>query len=376
MGAWRIMETSAAVAALLCATRASGGTVVEPIARLSLEGGYDSNPLYNGRAGEGTARVSPDVGLRLHDPLWDLRGSYGGDFVYFERSAPGGIWNQRGALWLDARPTRRSMLSGNVQVAQAFDPAGLARVGVFRTGRQSALLVTGRGKVEWRADRTVWVAGTMNERTVVFDDRSGGAMHAPGAEALWRVGGHRIELGGAYGFGMFQSFVPGQPDETAFSHAIRARARWQATRHASVNAWAGPALWLPQAGSSAMVPEAWVELLLATRGLDLRTNVGRGLGLGATAHPGLVDAWEVGVERRLARRYFARGAGGFWRSGTVPRDADAVIGYAAEAEAGMRFQDGVRLSLAAANYGRLDSAEQQYARTTIGLRLGWELPVR
>ena len=375
MGAWRILETAAAAAALLCATRASGGTVVEPIARLFLEGGYDSNPLYDGGSGEGTARLSPDVGLRLHAPLWDLRGTYGGELVYLERTASGGIWNQRGALSLDARPTRRSSLSGNVQLAQAFDPAGLARVGVFRVGRQRALVVAGRARLEWRADRMMYVGGTMLERTVVFEDGSGGAMHAPGVEALWRFE-HRVDFGAAYGLGVFQSFSPAQASETALSHAVRARARWRATRHASVNAWAGPALWLPQGASSAVVPEAFVELLLATRGLDLRMNVGHGLGIGATAHPGLVDAWEVGAERRFGRSYFARGEGGFWRSGTVPRGADAVVGYAAGSEAGIRFQDGLRLSLAAANYGRLDGAGGQFRRTTVGLRLGWELPVR
>jgi len=375
MGAWRILETAAAAAALLCAARASGGTVVEPIARLFLEGGYDSNPLYDGSAGEGTARLAPDVGLRLHAPLWDLRGTYGGELVYLERTASGGIWNQRGALSLEARPTRRSSLSGNVQLAQAFDPAGLARVGVFRAGRQRALVVVGRAQLEWRADRTTYVGGTMRERAVVFEDGSGGAMHAPGVEALWRLE-QRVDLGAAYGLGVFQSFSPAQASETAFSHAVRARARWRATRHASVNAWAGPALWLPQGASSAVVPEAYVELMLATRGLDLRMNVGHGLGLGATAHPGLVDAWEVGAERRFGRSYFARGEGGLWRSGTVPRGSDAVLGYAAGGEAGIRFQDGLRLSLAAANYGRLDGSGEQFRRTTAGLRLGWELPVR
>ncbi len=376
MGAWRIVETAAIAAALLCATRASGGTVVEPIARLYLEGGYDSNPLYDGGAGAGMARVSPDLGLRLHAPLFDLRGMYGGDLIYSERAAPGGTWNQRAALSLAARPTRRTELSSSAQFAQAFDPAGLARVGVFRVGRQQAVVLVGRGRFEWRADRTVELAGTMLERMVLFDDGTGGAMHAPGVEALWLFG-RRLHLGAAYGLGVFQSFQPAPGrDVTALAHAARARARWQATRHVSLNAWAGPALWLPEGGSSAIVPEAFVEMLLATRGFDLRVNVGHGLGLGATAHPGLVDAWEFGLERRFSRRYFVRGEGGLWRSGTVPRGTDAVLGYAAGGEVGMRFQDGVRVSFAAANHGRLETGAERYRRTTVGLRLGWELPMR
>ena len=375
MGAWRISGTVAAAAALLCATRASGGTVVEPIARLSLEGGYDSNPLYDGGASSRSARISPDVGLRLHAPLWDLRGTYGGELVYLDPAAPGGIWNQRGALSLAARFTRRTTFSGAAQLSQAFDPAGLARVGVFRTGRQKALVIAGAGRLDWRADRRVDTGITYVERTVLFDDGSGGAMHAPTAEALWRFG-RRLLLGGAYGFGVFQSFEPApRRDDTALSHAVRARIRWQATRHVSLNAWGGPALWLPAEGSS-IVPEAFAEALLATRGLDVRVTVGHGLGIGATARPGLVDSLEFGAERRYGRRWFVRGDGGMWRSGTVPSGSDAVVGYAVGGEGGMRFENGVRLSLAGARYGRTDDSSGEFDRTTVGVRLGWELRLR
>jgi len=314
------------------------------------------------------------VGLRLHPPLWDLRGTYGGELIYFERSAPGGIWNQRAALSLEARPTRRSTLAGAAQFQQIVDPAGLAQVGVFRTGRQGALIIVGRGRLEWAAERTEVAAGTFNERTVLFDDGSGGAMHAPGVEALWRYG-RTLQLGAAYGFGMFQSFEPAPgTDENAFSHAVRARATWRATRHISLNSWVGPALWLPGTGSKAVVPEAFVEMLIATRALDLRVNAGHSLGLGATAHPGLVDALEFGLERRFTRRYFVRGAGGLWRSGAIPSGSDALTGYAVTSEMGMRFHDGLRLSLAAGNYGRLE--DERFQRTTVALRVGWELPMR
>jgi hypothetical protein len=211
---------------------------------------------------------------------------------------------------------------------------------------------------------------------VLFADGSGGALHAPGVEALWRRG-RRLLLGAAYGFGMFQSFEPApRQDETGFSHALRARARWQATRHVSVNAYAGPALWLPSAGDAAVVPEAFVELLLATRGLDLRANLAHGLGIGASANPGVVDALELGAERRFGRRYFMRGAGGLWRSGTAPAGDDSVTGYAVAGEGGIRFENDVRVALTAAQYGRVDGRASEFNRTTVGLRVGWELPVR
>src|SRR5512134_1031677 len=119
MGAWRMVGAAAALAALLCATRASGGMVVEPIARLYLEGGYDSNPLHDGGAAARSARLSPDVGLRLRAPPWDLRGTYGGELVYLDSASSDGMWNHRAGLALDARPTRRTALSGGLQLSQA-----------------------------------------------------------------------------------------------------------------------------------------------------------------------------------------------------------------------------------------------------------------
>src|SRR5512146_1849066 len=111
MGAWRI-RMAVVLAALLRATTAAAGTVMEPIARLSLEGGYDSNALYDGRSADSVGRVAPELGLRLHDPQFNLNTSYGGEYVYFERLAPGGVWNHRPSLTLDARPTFRTTLTG------------------------------------------------------------------------------------------------------------------------------------------------------------------------------------------------------------------------------------------------------------------------
>jgi hypothetical protein len=373
MGAWRIGK-AVVVAALLRAMPAAAGTVMEPIARLSLEGGYDTNPLYDGRSADNVGRISPDVGLRLHDPLWDLRTTYGGELVYYERLAPGGTWNHRGAVSLQARPTYRTSVAGDLRLSQAFDPAALAAAGVFRTGRQRALVVGGRARADWRVDELRDVAATFAERTVSFQDGTGGAMHAPGIEALQLLD-RRLSVGAAYGFGLFQSFNPGRPDEVAYAHAARLRARWRAERHVAVDAWAGPALWLPK-GSAAIVPEAFVEVLVATRGLDLRVNAGHALGIGATAQPGIVDSLELGGERRFGRDWFVRGDGGVWRSGTAPTDAYAVTGYAVAGEAGAILGGGLRLSVTGAHFARADSSAPQYRRTMVGLRLGWELRMR
>src|SRR5512138_253137 len=281
MGARRRLGMTAACAvALGLATRAAGETVLDPIARLTLEGGYDSNALYDGSGPDQSERISPELGLRVHDELWDWKGSYRADWIRYERFAPRGILNHAAALSLDATPTRRLTLRGAVRSSYAFDPIGLAMVGVFRTGRQSALLVGGTARAEYRLTPRVDVAATAAERTVRFDDRTGGAMHQPGVEALYRAT-PRLSTGAAYQLGVFQSFDPGR-DTLAFSNAVKARARYRATRHLTVEAAAGPAAWHGPDGS-AVVPEASLEALAASRGWDLRVGLAHGLGIGSTA---------------------------------------------------------------------------------------------
>jgi hypothetical protein len=201
-------------------------------------------------------------------------------------------------------------------------------------------------------------------------------MHQPGVELLRRTD-RRLSLGGAYAFGVFQSFFPGPvPNDLSLSSSVRARARWRAERHLAVEAWAGPALWSPRGGHSAVLPEAYVEVLVATRGLDLRANAGHALGLGATAQPGIVDSLEFGGERRFGRTWFVRGDGGLWRSGAAPTGAYAVTGYAVEGEAGRILVGGLRLSVRGAHFARADSSDPAFRRTIVALRLSWELPAR
>jgi hypothetical protein len=57
----------------------------------------------------------------------------------------------------------------------------------------------------------------------------------------------------------------------------------------------------------------------------------------------------------------------------VPSGDGGVTGYAVGGEGGLRFENDVRLSLTAAHYGRADESTAAFSRTTVGLRLGWEL---
>ncbi|HEX9050625.1 MAG TPA: hypothetical protein VF841_08850 [Anaeromyxobacter sp.] len=374
MGAWRRLGAAAACAAVLgVATRAAAETVLDPIARLTLEGGYDSNALYDGSGSDQMQRISPELGLRVHDELWDWKGSYRGDWLRYDRFAPGGLWNHAAALSLDATPTRRWTLKGALRGSYAFDPIGLAMLGIFRTGRQSALMVGGAGRAEYRLTPRVDVAGTLTERTVRFDDGTGGAMHQPGVEALYRTT-RRLSLGAAYQFGVFQSFDVVR-DEIAYANAVKARARWRESRLVTIEAAAGPAAWQGP-GGTAIVPEASLELLAATRMWGLRAAVAHGLGIGSTAQPALVDALEFGGDRHVGRRWLLHADGGVWRSGIAPGGSEAVTGWGVNGEAGMRLGRDVRLSIAASHFGRLDTAAPELRRTTVGLRLAWELPGR
>ncbi|WP_242394589.1 hypothetical protein [Anaeromyxobacter oryzisoli] len=364
----------ASAAVLLGPARAAASTEAEPIARLTLEGGYDSNALYDGR-GDRTGRISPELGLRLRAPLWELDGLYLGDFLLYDRLAPGGIWNHRGLVKLSATPSRRLVVALDARGGHAFDPVGLAQMGVFRAGEQSAWVLQARGRSDYRVTERVDAAVTVAERTVIFQDQNGGAMHAPGAELLYRLD-RRLSLGGAYAFGVYQGFEPGA-DTLAFSHGLRARARYRLSRHLLADAFAGPAYWSGPDGR-ALVPEAGVELQLSNRQWDLRVGLQHGLGIGTTARPGLVDSIEVGFVRRLGttRTFDVRGDGGIWRSGEAPSGANATTGYAAAGELGWRVARPLRLALHVSHYDRLDVQTATLRRTTVGLRLGWSSDVR
>lgn len=374
MGAPGCTRRAALCAVLLCAAaRASASPVVEPIARFTLEGGYDSNVLYDGSGGDRVGRVSPDVGLHFRDHTWDLRTVYGLDYLVYDQLQPGGTWNHRGLVALEAHPTRRLELRGNFRGAYAFDPVGLAQMGIFRTGRDSAFILHGRGRAEYRATERVDVAATLSEETIRFEDRTGGALHQPGVEVLYRMD-RRLSLGAGYVLSFFQEFDRGGT-EWANAHGARARARYALSRRLTVNAYAGPALWL-KGREAVVVPEGSVELLGSSRNWELRTQLAHGLSIGNTARPGLVDWMEVGLARRFAHRYELRGDGGIWRSGRAPGGEDAVTGYAVSSEAALLVGGGVRLALAATHFARIDDRSSALRRTTLGLRLGWTLPER
>jgi len=375
VGAWRRTGRAVLCAVLLAAaTRSRASTVAEPIARLSLEGGYDSNALYNGSGSDRTTRVSPDLGLRLRDHLFDFRASYGGDWVYYQRLAPSGFWNQRALLALDTRLTPRTRLVADFRGYLSMDAIGLAAMGIFNTGQSQVGVLNGDVRYTYRAEPALDLAGVLTDRTVIFGNRTGGSMHQPSFEALKHWGGERLALGGAYAFSVFQEYDPGTT-VLSYAHALRGRMIFFFTRAIHVDAYAGPAFW-HEGGQRALVPEAGATLYGHSREYDFRLMVQHGLGIGLTARPGLVNNMEFGVVRRFQRRYELHADGGVWNSGLAPSGQFAVTGYGVSGEAALLVGGGVRLGIAAAHFGRVDPRVAQFDRTTLGLRLRWELRER
>lgn len=371
MGVRGLLGASALAIALL-AQVAGAETQFEPILRLGLEGGHDSNVLFDGR-GDDRARITPEVGLRLRDPLWTFAGVYGFDYLQFRRLKPGDVWNHHGELALVGTPTERTRVTGLLHADYVQDQLGLAQAGIIRTGESRALLLRGGTRVEYAFDRKLLLAGDVTERLVRFRDGAGGAMHAPSVELLQALS-ERFRLGGAFASSVFQDFTPARTT-LAYSQALRLRARYQLTRFLVADGFAGPAFWSGPDGR-ALVPEAAVELRVTERDWDLRASVSHRLGLGSTAIPSLGDSVEFGTERRFGRKFDLRADGGLWHAGDVPTEKNATTWLAVSGEAGWYVTRELRLSAAAAHLVQLGRSSSELRRTTVGIRMGWELPHR
>lgn len=362
----------ALAAVALHAPAARAETQVEPIARLTLEGGYDSNVLFDGRSDTKT-RASPELGVRLRAPLWIANGVYGADYLNYRKLQPNGVWNHHLSLDLHSSVTERLRVRGVFVGTYATDPVGLAQAGVFRAGEVRALTAAALAHSEYDATRLLLVGGDLNARVVRFEDRTGGAMYAPSVELLRRLS-ERFLVGGAFASSLFQDFDPAG-DRLAFAQAIRARGRYHLTRFLEADVFAGPALWSGPRGRS-IVPEASAELRLVERDWALRLTAAHRLGLGTTAAPGLVDSIEAASERRFGRTFDLIGYGGLWRTGDVPSGNHSTLGYSVSAEGGWYVTRELRLALAASYLARLDNSSPLLRRATLGIRMGWILPAR
>jgi hypothetical protein len=362
------------VAAMLCAgTRAAASVQVDPVARLSLEGGYDSNVLYDGK-GSGVARVSPDLGLQLRDHAWSFGAMAGADLLAYPTPiGPTGaetVWNERGTLAFHMRATERLRFDATASGTYANDPVGLARLGIFGSTSTTGLVARADLRGAWRLDPEWTTAGTFAEYVVRFGDGTGSAAHTPGIELTKQLG-HRLEMGGAYRFDYFQSFTPATGDATAHELLWLMRHRW--TRHLNLEAQAGPAFWNPAKGYTKVLPQALVQLLGADRRGDLRLTLKHGVGLGIFGTPGLFDSAEGAFTWHATQKIQLHADGGVWRSGDIPWGSNAATGYGLEGELAYFFLRNVKVALAASRFARLDAGTSLYDRNIVGFRVGWEL---
>ncbi|BDG08197.1 hypothetical protein [Anaeromyxobacter paludicola] len=351
---------------------ARAATVVEPAARLVLEGGYDSNVYLDGRGGDRMGRVSPDVGVLVKDHLYRLGLGYGADLLLYPTLVSHAVTNHRGELRLDWRPARRWTAELDAKGTYTLDPVGLAQVGVLAKGGQ-ALLLRGGARVAWRAEKPLRLALTFQERAVRFDDGTGAAAHVPGVEAAWILS-ERDELAAAYRLDLFRP-IGATAFQGAEAHEAKAIYRRKLDRRYALELEGGPALWT-RGGQVSVVPEGAATLLYNHRWVDLRFTAQHGLALGALAHPGLYDAVEAGVAWRAGRTWRLAADSGVWRGGDVPTGDNAVTGYLLGGELTYLFGNGLSMGVAASRFARFDDPSPAHARNLVGLRVGWELKPR
>ncbi|HTP26343.1 MAG TPA: hypothetical protein VMK12_11880 [Anaeromyxobacteraceae bacterium] len=364
---------AAIVAAILCTSVPAAATVqVDPVARLTVEGGYDSNALYNGRGGD-MSRVSPDLGIEARDHTWRLNLLAGGDLLMYEQNSNSPIWNERGSLVYHSQFAPRLMADAKLNATYASDPIGLAKLGIF--SQQGAFVATGGARVAWRIDPFWKATGTFDESLVRFNDGTGAASHVPGLEVT-RALSERLEVGGIYRFDVFDTL--GGPVQTSLANELFSVARYRFSHHGTLEGQVGSALWRSFTGSTSVLPEAALQLMVDEERLrrEVRVTLRHGVGLGLLAAPGLFDTAEVALTTRLSRRIEFHVDGGLWRSGDIPWGANGVTGYGMEGEVAWLFASGFRLGLAASRFARADSTVTTFNRNTVGLRFGWELPHR
>lgn len=373
MGTRRLGQAVVLAAVLCSGARAAASVQVDPLARLSLEGGYDSNVMYDGR-GAGVGILAPDLGLQLRDHTWSFGALAGGDLLAYPSAAAARsaqtVWNQRGKLVLHLTPSARFKFDGDASATYASDPVGLARLGIFGAGATTGLVARAGLRGAWRLDHDWTVAGTFAEYVVRFGDGTGSASHTPGVELARRIG-HRLDMGAIYRFDYFQSLTAGTGHATAHEAQWLLRYRW--TRHLTLEVQAGPAFWNPAAGSTQVLPQAMAQLLGASRAGDLRLTLRHGVGLGIFGTPGLFDSAEGAFTWKITRKVQLHADGGLWRSGDIPWGANGATGYGLEGELAYFVLRNVKVALAGSRFARLDAGTSLYDRNIVGLRVGWEL---
>jgi hypothetical protein len=379
----KILPALATLSLAIPAGMAGAAPRAEPVARLVLEGGHDSNVLYRGMGADTVGRISPELGLAMEDHLWGARAIYGGDWIHHRTMPVADTWNHRGELGLDAHPLRALRFTTDISGAYAVDPAGMARMGVFLPARMDpapALILRADARAGWRLGRAFELGLTQRERAVLLEPSEGamgGALHASGIEALW-VRGPRDRAGLAYRLDAFQrgslSGLSRERSDVALAHELKGIWRREVERHIALELEAGPAFWDGWAGEAlTAIPEAALRLLAESRRGALHLGARHGLSLGSLASPRVMDELELALLGRLGRSVTVRVQGAVYRSGAAPSNTGRTVGLLGEGEIRFRLGAGTHLGAFVSRFNRLDDPSPALARTVAGLRVGWEL---
>ncbi len=355
---------------------------VEPILRLAAEQRYDDDVLLSqatGAPGAYLTKIMPQVGLKLAQPTVRFDGLYGADILI--RDAGGQVsFDQRAALLLQTRPSRRAEVDAVAQFWDTTDPLSLPRFGLART---LARIIYGRAEVGWRqtfAPRWSFVLGYRFEGAKVDEPaHPAGFLNAPAVAIEHRLT-RRADIGADY---RVQLFKFGSNNAIAQSPGVLWR--YRLSRSATIRLSAGAAFYVEHQHpeKNGVVPrfEVAVTQRITSRvdwiflaGHDLVGASGFSTAVWAD-YANLTISWQVLQKLRLF------GYGSFFRNGAMPNvgvfplgwNHDGVAaGYGFGAGAEWRFNRNVAVQ---ASYDRidqvggLDTGQTSLTRNIVAARL-------
>ncbi|HYO51681.1 hypothetical protein [Archangium sp.] len=346
-GSWKRWLAAAAVVGT--SPVALAATVVEPRARVSLEGRYDDDFRLND-AGEASGqlmtKVTPRLGLDMKDPTLKLESFYAADLLVRHGSGRVSL-DHRGGLSVRKLLSRRLRVEVSGSIYRVTDPASLPRDSV---GRSAEPVLYGQSRVylSGRLSRRVDVGiGYGFEGVKVLEvGRVPGLVHTPFVEA-WLRATRRLSLGVEY---RYQGFLFGESFEQA--HGVFGALRYRLSRQTTFTARGGPVAFDGKDGTRGVIPRVKLELLHEAGPFDLGFVAGHDL-VGASGFTNVLWADYAGLvfNRHFNHRVSLYGAASFFRNGRAPGegaftwDGSARVSQGYVLGAGLEFKINRYLSI-------------------------------
>ena len=322
----RIAAAASLLGPLALPVAAAAGTVHGPIARLRVEGRYDQNLIDDG--GDAAGLVQPMFGWRLQNPTTEIEASYAADLIgYAEGGAERGGMNHRLRGTQEFQLDRQTLLQLREGAERVYDPTALSRPGVVRAAGTS---MYGEAQADLQRQLTPrWTAGLRYRfeiATLEAANAVDGAVHAPGAWALW-AWTRRDYVGAGYRAQIFDTLGSGAD---AVSHEPTLRYIRLLDRATRLEVEAGPAVYVMD-GEGTLFPRARAEISHHRPRLTLGGWFERRL-VGSTGFEGALWSDVLGASAvwRLSEPLRVGGAAAVFRNGRAPDDRSFVEGFAGE----------------------------------------------